>query len=170
MIPRRIEMPVGMWNEVLDVSKEGGLDHRDALNVLIDLGLQAQDEGRFKPRLVPVDSDLWERVGHAKLKGATDQDALVYLIDLGLQARAANQAAEPLEDEAIPPDGTRLRVDRLEEGGKLTRILEVYTYAVPNQGDLVTILGEHYTVEQRAWTLGSIPPAYLRVRAYGEEA
>jgi hypothetical protein len=166
MIPRRIEMPAGMWNEVLEVAKDGGLDHRDAVNVLIDLGLQAQDEGRFKPRLVPVDHELWTRVGQANLKGASDQDALVYLVDLGLQTRAANQAAEPLEDEAIPPDGTRLRADRLEDDGRLTRILETYVMAVPDQGDLVTILGQHYRIEQRAWTLGSIPTAYLRVRHY----
>ena len=168
MVPRRIEMPVGMWNEVLEIAK-GGMDHKDVLLHLVDLGIQAQSEDRFKPRLVSVDSGLWDRVGKAGLKGATEQDALVYLVDLGLQARAA--LASPDDDGAIPPDGIRVRVDLLVGKDKLERLAEVFVAEVPVSGDVVSLNGVAYEVQQRAWVLGKTDQtAYLRVERYGEES
>lgn len=166
MIPRRVEMPVGMWNDVLELAKSGGLDHRDALLALIDLGLQAQDEGMFKPRLVSVEHELWERVSRAKLKGATEHEALVYLVDLGLQAKAAQDARAPLPEP--PPDGTRVRIDLLkEEEGLIERVAERYMDEVPVVGDHLSLGGRHYEVKQRAWALPrdqqTGPTVYLRV-------
>ena len=171
MIQRRLEMPISIWNEVVGISKEGGLDYRDALIALLDMGLQAQSEDTLKPRIVSVDHKLWERVGRAKLKNATDSEALVYLLDLGLQVRAAQRVADKVEadeETPIPPDGIRVRVDLIGPRGKLQRIAEVYLPDVPARGDTVTVKGAHYSVEQRAWTFGDAQTCYLRVRAYGK--
>jgi hypothetical protein len=161
-------MPVGMWNEVLELAQDGGLDHRDALVILLDLGLQAQDEGRFKPRVVSVEHDLWERVDKAGLKGASEHESLIYLVDLGLQARAAQRLQEPIP-EPTPP-GVRVRVDLLRGDGSLYRLAEVYLEVVPVRGDLLGFGGHHYEVKQRAWSFGKgVQTAYLRVTRFTGE-
>lgn len=170
MIPRRIEMPIPLWNEVLALSKDGGIDYRDALLQLIDLGLQAQDEENYKPRLVPVDHDVWQRVKAARLKGVSDQEALAYLVDLGLQAWSARGQV----DGPVPkPNGVRVRIDLVGGEGEPTRLAELRLPegTLPNDGDAVTLGGKHYAVAQRAWALsGPEPTVYLRVKPYGDAA
>ena len=164
---RRVEMPISMWGEVLELCKTGGIDYRDALVQLLDLGLQAQSEDRFKPRLISIDHKVWERVAAAKLKGATDGEALLYLVDLGLQSRAAEMSGSVV----VPPEGSRVLVDLIGPRGGLKRLAEVFMPSPPAKGDVVTIKGEAYEVLQRAWSLTRTnQTAYLRVRRYGEEA
>jgi hypothetical protein len=165
MIPRRIEMPIGLWNEVLELSRSGGVDYRDTLLALLDLGIQSQAEGRFKPRFVALDGKVLERVTAVTAAGQTQEAALVQLVDMGLQARLARGLAVP---PPPPPDGTRVRVDVLPG---MKRLIECFMNAVPAPGDLISVQGESYEVQQRAWTVAvKSSTAYLRVRAYGGSA
>jgi len=165
MIPRRIEMPIGLWNEVLELSREGGVDYRDTLLALLDLGIQSQAEARFKPRFVAIDGKVLERVTAAAASGQSQEAALVQLVDLGLQARRAAGQAAP---QPPAPSGTRVRIDVLPG---MKRLIETWLDTVPVPGDAISVGGESYEVQQRAWTVsmkGST--AYLRVKAYGGSA
>lgn len=164
-LARRIEMPIGLWNEILVICREGGLDHRDAVLQLLDLGLQAQDEGQFKPRIVPIDHKVWAKVEAVGVsKKASNEATLIYLVDLGLQAWAAKIAAQPSE---LPADGIRVVVDLLvgRRPTRTERIAEVFMPSPPVVGDDVSIRSDVYEVVQRAWTLTRTnQTAYLRVK------
>lgn len=168
MVARRVDMPVGLWTEVLELAKRGGADHRDVLLSLLDLGLQAQSEDVLKPRLVAVDSKVWERVQRAAFPDTvSDQEALAYLVDLGLQARASKEAvALPAEE----PAGTPVQIDLLNEDGAVSgRLTTTHMDQVPVAGEALVIGGSSYAVRQRAWALrpNGKHAVYLRVEPFG---
>lgn len=163
LIPRRVLIPVGMWSEVIRISKEGGIDHKDTLVELLDLGLQAQDQSTFKPRVVGLPADAWKRL-ESLVDGKTVEEILAQVLDLGVQAYEARRAAGKDTKVTPKPEGTRVRVDLVKDG-KLARIAETRMKDLPNTGDAMTLEGKTYTVRQRAWTLGKEPIAYLRVSA-----
>ena len=163
MIGKRVLMPIGMWTEILELSRQGGGgagDYRDVLLQILDLGLQAQSADRFKPRFVQLDDEVLGLVSRAaQAASLTEESALVRLVDLGLQAKAAElERTRP----PGPPTGTRIRI---EFENKL--LLSTYSRAVPAQDEIVSVNGEPYVVKQRAWSAtanGLV--AYLRVTPY----
>lgn len=164
LIGKRVLMPIGMWTEILELSRQGAGDYRDVLLQLLDLGLQAQSAERFKPRFVAIDDDVLERIS-AAAQGArlSEENALIRLVDLGLQAKAEEleQARPPR-----PPVGTPIRI---ESNGKL--LLATYSRTVPGQDEILNVNGASYVVRQRAWSAtvnGMV--AYLRVDPYKRTA
>lgn len=165
LIARRVEMPLGIWNDVLELSKAGGIDHRDVVLQLLDLGLQAAHEDQLKPRLVAIAKEVWEKVDSASFQGATDEQALAFLVDLGLQAWARKHKTKDL---GPPPGSVRVRLESVGPRGGLSALADLYlpAGALPAAGDALTWKGQHYEVHQRAWSLAG-PTIYLRLKPYG---
>jgi len=151
-------MPIGLWTEISGLIRKSGGDQRDVLQQLLDLGVQAQGTDRFKPRFVTIQGPVADKVRAYAAAAKVDEDtAVVTLLDLGYQARSEQiEAAQPK-----PPKGTTVR---FELDGQV--LLTTASYAVPTQGEIVTLKGSHYEVVQRAWSAAANGlMAYLRLRA-----
>jgi len=157
MIGRRVLMPLAMWAEITSLSRTSGGDTRDVLLQLLDLGLQAQDVGRFKPRFVTVEGPVQDRLAdYTAAAGISEDKAIVQLLDLGLQVKSA---------KGVIPARVEGALIRFELDGAL--LLETRGYHVPTAGEVVTVLGTPYVVAQRASSANhSGLVTYLRLSHY----
>ncbi len=167
LLTKQVALPVGIWNDVLELGRTSGLDYRDALVELVDLGVQAQSEGLLKPRLLSIDHVVWSKVAGVKQEGESDDQALLRLVDLGAQVKTARlngQAPPPRE-----PDGIKVLVTLFNEkkNEDVSRLGVLYCTQVPSPGDVFTMkaTARALTVLHRSWIFtGERQIAFLRVK------
>lgn len=167
VIARPVGLPVALWRDVLEVSKTSGLDYRDVITELVDLGIQAQDEGILRPRLLSPDHALWKRVDSVKQSSEDDHQALLRLVDLGIQVRSAQLGRKP--PPPPEPEGIKTLVNLFdeEENRDGERLGVFYLQQVPGVGDSFCVRPDPrvLVVLQRAWSFSPERQlAFLRVR------
>jgi len=114
-------------------------------------------------RRLPIPHDVWDSVLKlAESKGVNYQDLVPILISDGLTVRSWEAEKFP-NLKPLPPWPSLANVV-LEVNGK--KIGDALLAHVPREGETVMWKGTPFTVEERAWSLGEVTTAYLRLRPW----
>lgn len=126
------------------------------------------DDG-YVDRRWSVPKSLWEQILEmAANSGINFAELVVILLEDGLKLRMRLPVEAARSPEPPPPPPPPWSTVYVEEGDK--RLGRLNMRQVPAPGEMLTIDGNHYMVEQRAWSVkAGEAVAFLRVEAWEEE-